>query len=201
MGTETTLSTHGGQTQRASAGLSRTAPHRRHPESPEPPWKVDRMATLAERLNAWFADAATADAVGRLREPTTSEVAQAISQDPSHDVTISRSYLTALRNGSQTNPTVSVLSAIVRYFQSREMTLPVSVSALISEDPPAPVQEEKDEWAEALSDRQVRSIAMRAGQLTPAMREQLLSIMDVLDDPKKSAKSSPEAKSPEEGDA
>ncbi|MEU0458152.1 hypothetical protein ABZ322_35395 [Streptomyces sp. NPDC006129] len=159
------------------------------------------MATLAERLNAWFADAATADAVGRLREPTTSEVAQAISQDPSHDVTISRSYLTALRNGSQTNPTVSVLSAIVRYFQSREMTLPVSVSALISEDPPTPVQGEKDEWAEALSDRQVRSIAMRAGQLTPAMREQLLSIMDVLDDPKKSAKSSPEAKSPEEGDA
>lgn len=155
------------------------------------------MATLAERLNAWFADAATADAVGRLREPTTSEVAQAISQDPSHDVTISRSYLTALRNGSQTNPTVSVLSAIVRYFQSREMTLPVSVSALISEaEQPTAAQEEKDEWAEVLSDRQVRSIAMRAGQLTPALREQLLSIMDVLDDPKKSAKPSSE-----EGDA
>jgi hypothetical protein len=151
------------------------------------------MVTLAERLNAWFADAATADAVGRLREPTTSEVAQAISRDPSHDVTISRSYLTALRNGSQTNPTVSVLSAIVRYFQSREMTQPVSVSALISEAaPPAIAQEEKDEWAEALSDRQVRSIAMRAGQLTPELREQLLSIMDVLDDPKKSAKSAGE---------
>ncbi|MGW0615351.1 hypothetical protein [Streptomyces sp. NPDC002788] len=152
------------------------------------------MVTLAERLNAWFADAATADAVGRLREPTTSEVAQAISQDPSHDVTISRSYLAALRNGSQTNPTISVLSAIVRYFQSREMTLPVSVSALISEAaPPAAAQEEKDEWAEALSDRQVRSIAMRAGQLTPELREQLLSIMDVLDDPKKSAKSAKSA--------
>ncbi|MFC9128993.1 hypothetical protein ACFT4A_19370 [Streptomyces sp. NPDC057099] len=151
------------------------------------------MATLAERLNAWFADAATANAVGRLREPTTSEVAQAISQDPSHDVTISRSYLTALRNGSQTNPTVSVLSAIVRYFQSREMTLPVSVSALISEAaPPAAVQEEKDEWAEALSDRQVRSIAMRAGRLTPEMREQLLSIMDVLDDPKSTRSGSEE---------
>ncbi|GAA0458132.1 MULTISPECIES: hypothetical protein [Streptomyces] len=154
------------------------------------------MATLAERLNAWFADAATADAVGRLREPTTSEVAQAISQDPSHDVTISRSYLTALRNGSQTNPTVSVLSALVRYFQSREMTLPVSVSALISEATPPAAPEEKDEWAEALSDRQVRSIAMRAGQLTPELREQLLSIMDVLDDPKKSAKPARE-----EGDA
>ncbi|MFF7308661.1 hypothetical protein [Streptomyces sp. NPDC008137] len=150
------------------------------------------MATLAERLNAWFADAATANAVGRLREPTTSEVAQAISEDPSHDVTISRSYLTALRNGSQTNPTVSVLSAIVRYFQSREMTLPVSVSALISEAPPAAAPEEKDEWAEALSDRQVRSIAMRAGRLTPEMREQLLSIMDVLDDPKSARSGSEE---------
>ncbi|WP_328379061.1 hypothetical protein OHB13_29390 [Streptomyces sp. NBC_00440] len=138
------------------------------------------MATLAERLNAWFTDAATADAVGRLREPSTSEVAQAISNDTSHEVTISRSYLTALRNGSQTNPTVNVLSAIVKYFQSRDMTLPVSVSTLVNEAPQAPA-EEKDEWATALSDRQVRSIAMRAGQLTPGLRDQLLSIMDVLD--------------------
>ncbi|MFF2863688.1 hypothetical protein ACFVSX_27860 [Streptomyces rubiginosohelvolus] len=137
------------------------------------------MATLAERLNAWFADAATADAVGRLREPSTSEVAQAISDDPGHEVTISRSYLTALRNGSQTNPTVSVLSAIVRYFQARDMSLPVSVGALISEEPGASA-ETRDEWA-ALADRQVRSIAMRAGRLTPELREQLLSIMDVLD--------------------
>ncbi|MDH6120972.1 hypothetical protein [Kitasatospora sp. GAS204B] len=145
------------------------------------------MATLAERLNSWFADAATADAVGRHREPSTSEVAQAISEDPSHDVTISRSYLTALRNGSQTNPTVNVLSAIVKYFQGRDMTLPVSVSALVNEKAPAPAVEEKDEWAAALSDRQVRSIAMRAGRLTPGLREQLLSIMDVLDASKESA--------------
>ncbi|MFB6810313.1 hypothetical protein [Streptomyces sp. NPDC056387] len=137
------------------------------------------MATLAERLNSWFADAATTDAVGRLREPSTSEVAQAISDDPRHGVTISRSYLTALRNGSQTNPTVSVLSAIVAYFQSRDMTLPVSVSALIDEEPPARAAL-PDEWA-ALADRQVRSIAMRAGQFTPELRDQLLSIMDVLD--------------------
>ncbi|MEU8751467.1 hypothetical protein [Streptomyces chartreusis] len=143
------------------------------------------MATLAERLNSWFADAATADAVGRLREPSTSEVAQAISNDPSHEVTISRSYLTALRNGSQTNPTVSALSAIVKYFQSRDMTLPVSVSALIDEEPPARPAEPKEQWAAALADRQVQSIAMRAGRLTPELREQLLSIMDVLDDSKK----------------
>ncbi|MEV4193941.1 hypothetical protein [Streptomyces toxytricini] len=138
------------------------------------------MATLAERLNAWFADAATADAVGRLREPSTAEVAQAISEDPRHSVTISRSYLTALRNGSQTNPTVSVLSAIVTYFQGRDMTLPVSVSALIDEEPPARPSELPQEWA-ALADRQVRSIALRAGQFTPELRDQLLSIMDVLD--------------------
>ncbi|WP_051696326.1 hypothetical protein [Streptomyces sp. NRRL S-244] len=138
------------------------------------------MATLAERLNSWFADAATADAVGRLREPSTSEVAQTISEDPRHSVTISRSYLTALRNGSQTNPTVSVLSAIVTYFQGRDMSLPVSVSALIDEEPPARTAGLPDEWA-ALADRQVRSIAMRAGQFTPELRDQLLSIMDVLD--------------------
>ncbi|MFI5678506.1 hypothetical protein [Streptomyces cellulosae] len=150
------------------------------------------MATLAERLNAWFADAATPDAVGRLREPTTSEVAKAISADPSHDVTISRSYLTSLRNGSQTNPTMNVLSAIVRYFQSRDMSLPVSVSALISEPTPPGAREEKEERTETLADRQVRSIAMRAGRLTPELREHLLSIMDVLDDPRRAPKPAPE---------
>ncbi len=150
------------------------------------------MATLAERLNAWFADAATPDAVGRLREPTTSEVAKAISADPSHDVTISRSYLTSLRNGSQTNPTMNVLSAIVRYFQSRDMSLPVSVSALISEPTPPGAREEKEERTETLADRQVRSIAMRAGRLTPELREHLLSIMDVLDDSRRTPKPAPE---------
>ncbi|WP_051790347.1 hypothetical protein [Streptomyces sp. NRRL S-1022] len=153
------------------------------------------MATLAERLNSWFADAATPDAVGRLREPSTSEVAQAISQDPSHDVTISRSYLTALRNGSQTNPTVSVLSAIVKYFQSRDMSLPVSVSALINEEPPGRPAKSQDGWATALADRQVQSIAMRAGRLTPELREQLLSIMDVLDASKKASPSADAGKS------
>lgn len=141
------------------------------------------MASLAERLNAWFADAATADAVGRLREPSTAEVAQAISADPSHDVTISRSYLAALRNGSQTNPTLNVLAAIVGYFRSRPMTLPISVGALINEAPPQPPEPADDTaaWTSALADRQVRSISMRAGRLTPELREQLLSIMDVLD--------------------
>lgn len=139
------------------------------------------MVSLAERLNSWFADAATSDAVGRLREPSTSEVAKAISEDPSHDVTISRSYLTALRNGSHTNPTVSVLSAIVKYFRAQEMTLPVSVSVLVNEEPPASTEAPDEAWGEALRDRQVRSIALRAGQFTPELRDQLLSIMDVLD--------------------
>lgn len=141
------------------------------------------MATLAERLNAWFADAATSDAVGRLREPSTADVAQAISADPSHDVTISRSYLAALRNGSQANPTLNVLAAIVSYFRSKPMTLPISIGALINEEPPEPPEPADDTaaWASALTDRQVRSISMRAGQLTPELRKQLLSIMDVLD--------------------
>ncbi|MFD7904606.1 MULTISPECIES: hypothetical protein [unclassified Kitasatospora] len=146
------------------------------------------MATLAERLNAWFADAATTDAVGRRREPSTSEVAQAISEDPSHDVTISRSYLAALRNGSQTNPTISVLAAIVQYFRARPMTLPVSVGALINEETAADAADDPA-WASVLADRQVRSIAMRAGGMTPEVREQLLSIMDALDAPRPPAPS------------
>ncbi|ALX04479.1 MULTISPECIES: hypothetical protein [Aeromicrobium] len=133
------------------------------------------MSTLAERLNAWFADAATRDPVGRMREPSTAEVAQAISESPEHDVTISRSYLAALRSGAQTNPTVSVLSALVHYFKPRAASLPISMAALTGEE------EDDAGWAQALADRQVRSIAMRAGELTPEARSQLLTIMDALD--------------------
>lgn len=140
------------------------------------------MATLAERLNSWFADAAIPDRVGRLREPSTSEVAKAVTDDPSHDVSVSRSYLTALRNGSQTNPTVSVLSAIVRYFQSRDMTVPVSLSALVGEAPSGDSPDSDPRLATAMADNQVRSIALRAGQFTPELRDQLLDIMDALDD-------------------
>ncbi|GAB3444616.1 hypothetical protein GCM10027570_14080 [Streptomonospora sediminis] len=149
------------------------------------------MATLAERLNSWFADAAVPDSVGRLREPSTSEVAKAIAEDPSHEVSVSRSYLTALRNGSQTNPTVSVLSAIVKYFQSRDMTVPVSLSALVDEVPPADSSGNHDSWARTMSDNQVRSIALRAGKFTPELREQLLAIMDALGESSKNEDQDP----------
>jgi hypothetical protein len=80
-----------------------------------------------------------------------------------------------------------VLAAIVQYFRARPMTLPVSVGALINEE----TADDADDpaWASALADRQVRSIAMRAGGMTPEMREQLLSIMDALDAPRPSAPS------------
>ena len=134
------------------------------------------MSTLAERLNAWFADAATRDPVGRMREPSTAEVAQAISESPEHDVTISRSYLAALRSGAHlVVHGYRDLSALVHYFKPRAASLPISMAALTGEE------EDDAGWAQALADRQVRSIAMRAGELTPEARSQLLTIMDALD--------------------
>lgn len=142
------------------------------------------MAKLAEVLNSWFALTATHDDSGRHRELSTADVAEAISADPTHDVSISRSYLAGLRNGGQTNPTIAVVDALVRFFRDRlsGSDVTVSVAALIGDE--GPLRDPADaDWDELLADRQIKGIAMRAGTMTPAVREQVLKMMDVLDPP------------------
>src|SRR5438128_441628 len=94
--------------------------------------------SLAERLNALFAMVRWTDAHGRQREYSTAEVAKAVTADPSHPATLSRSYLAMLRNGSHTNPTLSVLESLARFFDDHREpgSLPITVQWLVGQEDP-----------------------------------------------------------------
>jgi hypothetical protein len=149
------------------------------PETPPHP-----PATVAARLNELFATVTWMDDRGRPREYSTPHVAKAISDDPAHDTTMSRVYLATLRSGVNTNPTVAVLKAIARFFDERRPPgrAPVTASFLLGESGPDDDPEAR-ELRDKLADRQVRMIAMRCGDLTPAVRRQVLQMLDILDQP------------------
>ena len=134
--------------------------------------------SLAERLNALFARVRWVDAHGRQREYSTAEVAKAVTADPSHPATLSRSYLAMLRNGSHTNPTLSVLEGLAKFFDDHREpdSLPITVQCLVAQEDP-----EDELLRQRLAGQQVRMIAMRAGAMTPAMREELLKMIDTFD--------------------
>lgn len=137
------------------------------------------QSIVAERLNELFATVTWVDKQGRRREYSTPQVARAISDDPSHDTTVSRVYLATLRAGTNTNPTVAVLKAIARFFDQRraDESPPITASYFLDEE------DESQEFRRQLADRQVRMIAMRAGNMTPAVRRQVLQMLDILDQP------------------
>ncbi|WNF30937.1 hypothetical protein RI138_31150 [Streptomyces sp. C11-1] len=137
-----------------------------------------RGQSLAERLNALFAMVRWRDAHGRQREYSTAEVAKAVTADPSHPATLSRSYLAMLRNGSHTNPTLGVLDGLVKFFDDHREpgAAPITIQSLVAGRDP-----EDDLLREQLASRQVRMIAMRAGAMTPTMREQLLKMIETFD--------------------
>jgi hypothetical protein len=140
----------------------------------------DRLpASVAERLNDLFATVMY-ERDGRRREYSTPYVAKAISDDPSHGTTISRVYLNGLRNGTNTNPTVAVVRAIAKFFDEHRSpgTPPVTAAYLLGDEDP-----EDRALREKLADRQVRTIAMRAGNMDDRLRQQVLQMLDVLDPP------------------
>lgn len=141
-------------------------------------------STLAQRLNELFATVTYTDDRGRRREFSTPQVAAAISADPAHDTTMSRVYLATLRSGANANPTIGVIRALARFFDERRDpgTAPITAATLLGESAVGGAEDaEERELREKLADRQVRMIAMRAGSMTPAVRRQVLRMLDVLD--------------------
>ncbi|MFJ9818091.1 hypothetical protein ACIRU3_23065 [Streptomyces sp. NPDC101151] len=137
---------------------------------------------LAARLNELFTTITYVDERGRRREYSTPYVAKAISDDPTHDTAMSRVYLATLRSGSNVNPTIAVVKAIAKFFNDHREPggRPVSAAFLLGED--GDEDEEEKELRRRLADHQVRAIAMRAGDMSPAVRRQVLRMLDVLDD-------------------
>lgn len=138
----------------------------------------DPRPAFADRLNELFATIGQRDANGAWREFSTPQVARAISEDPAHGTTMSRVYLATLRSGSNTNPTIAVVRAIATFFDQHRAPhdAPVTASYLLGENT------EEIEWRQKLADHQVRAIAMRAGEMSPQLRRQVLRMLDVLDE-------------------
>lgn len=138
----------------------------------------DPRPAFADRLNELFATIGQRDASGGWREFSTPHVARAISEDPAHETTMSRVYLATLRSGANTNPTIAVVRAVAAFFDQHRAPhdAPVTASYLLGENA------EEIEWRQKLADHQVRAIAMRAGEMSPQLRRQVLRMLDVLDE-------------------
>ncbi|GLY17677.1 hypothetical protein Kisp01_46910 [Kineosporia sp. NBRC 101677] len=138
----------------------------------------DPRPAFADRLNELFATIGHRDENGTWREFSTPYVARTISEDPAHDTSMSRVYLATLRSGSNTNPTIAVVRAIAAFFDQHRAPhdAPVTAAYLLGEDP------QEIEWRRRLADHQVRTIAMRAGEMSPQLRRQVLRMLDVLDE-------------------
>ncbi|MCD5310242.1 hypothetical protein [Kineosporia babensis] len=138
----------------------------------------DSRPAFADRLNELFATIGQRDESGTWREFSTPYVARAISEDPGHDTTLSRVYLATLRSGSNTNPTIAVVRAIAAFFDRHRAAhdAPITAAYLLGEDA------QEIEWRQKLADHQVRAIAMRAGEMSPQLRRQVLRMLDVLDE-------------------
>ncbi|MBB5897455.1 hypothetical protein [Kutzneria kofuensis] len=135
---------------------------------------------LARRLNHLFNTTVKAvDKRGRPVRYSTPEVAAAITEDPSHPISISRVTLWKVREG-KANPTMEKVRAIAKFFDDHrpEGAPRVTAAWLLAEgddEPPASPQP-LPERAE-----QVRAIAMRAGRMSPERLRMLVEMIEVID--------------------
>ena len=135
---------------------------------------------LAAKLNRLFAVVYTAadDHRGRRREYTNEHVACEIGK--LSGVSISQSYIWQLRKGKKDNPTLRHLQALaeffgvpVAYFFDDEVSSRVDaqLETLVAERSRRELNEGHD---------QVAVIAMRAGELSPQRRQQVMDLLDVV---------------------
>ncbi|MFI9383210.1 hypothetical protein [Kutzneria sp. NPDC052558] len=135
---------------------------------------------LARRLNHLFNTTVKAvDKRGRPVRYSTPEVAAAITDDPSHPISISRVTLWKVREG-KANPTMEKVRAIAKFFDDHRADGAPRVTAawLLDDD-----AEEQATGQQALPERaeQVRAIAMRAGRMSPDRLRMLVEMIEVID--------------------
>jgi hypothetical protein len=146
-------------------------------------------SSFTDRLEYLFGIAGYRDQYGVWNTFTTADAAEKIAQLPErYRVKVSRSYLGMLRTGRYANPSIAVVLALVRFFNDHlpEGHRDISVDWLASgaADPVLRPTDSEHELFPELDDTQVRHIAMRAGEMTPALRAQLIAILDMMDQQK-----------------
>jgi transcriptional regulator with XRE-family HTH domain len=134
---------------------------------------VERARALADKLNHLFATATARSG----QEYSNEQVAGAIVAT---GVTISQSYIWQLRKGKKDNPTFKHLQALAAFFG-------VPVSYFFDDE----VTDRVDQQLEELKAEQARLheimersdaqlMALRAGELSPAGRRQVMDLLDVV---------------------
>jgi transcriptional regulator with XRE-family HTH domain len=121
-------------------------------------------SALAARLNKLF------EVMRRPNTPPLSNAAAAAAITEKTGVSISPAYLWQLRNGIKDNPTVAHLRAIAEFFG-----LPASY--LIDGDPDPNIDAQLN-LLQALRDRGIRDLALRASGLTPQALGSLAAMID-----------------------
>ncbi|MFE7312852.1 helix-turn-helix domain-containing protein [Streptomyces sp. NPDC057555] len=129
--------------------------------------------SLTEKINHLFATIKDDDG----REYSNEYAANAISQT---GINISMSYIWQLRKGKKDNPTVRHLQGLANFFG-----VPISYffdDAVARQVHGRLVQMEAERASvnEALEDRDVKLMAMRAGELSEARRKQVMDLLDVV---------------------
>ncbi|MFE1174267.1 helix-turn-helix domain-containing protein [Streptomyces sp. NPDC058773] len=129
--------------------------------------------SLAEKINHLFATIKDDDG----REYSNDYAANAISQT---GINISMSYIWQLRKGKKDNPTVRHLQGLANFFG-----VPISYffdDAVAGQvhGRLAQLEAERAGVDEALEDRDVKLMAMRAGELSEARRKQVMDLLDVV---------------------
>lgn len=129
--------------------------------------------TLADKLNRLFASTASRGG----QEYSNEQVAAAIVAT---GVTISQSYIWQLRKGRKDNPTFKHLQALatffgvpVSYFFENEVTDRVDTQL-------AELKAEQRRLNEIMHSSDAQLMALRAGELSPAGRRQVMELLDVV---------------------
>lgn len=128
--------------------------------------------TLAERLDHLFDSVRRPDG----QEYTNEHVAQAVS---AKGVTISQSYIWQLRKQKKDNPTLKHLQALADFFGvPPAYFFDDAVAGQIDEQIEA-LRAERERLSET-SGSEARLMAMRAGELSPDRRRQVMELLDVV---------------------
>lgn len=133
-----------------------------------------RPRNLAEKINHLFDTIRPASG----QEYSNEHVAAAIGN--SGVTTISQSYIWQLRKGKKDNPTLSHLQALADFFG-------VPVAYFVDDGVASKVdgklealQAEQVRVSEAIGTGDVKLMAMRAGELSPERRRQVMDLLDVV---------------------
>ncbi|HEY0453540.1 helix-turn-helix domain-containing protein [Actinophytocola sp.] len=132
-----------------------------------------RARSLADKLNHLFATATTRGG----QEFSNEQAAAAIVAT---GVTISQSYIWQLRKGKKDNPTFKHLQALAAFFG-------VPVSYFFDDEVTDRVDQQLEELrteqarlSEIMGSSDAQLMALRAGELSPAGRRQVMDLLDVV---------------------